>query len=323
MISGDRIEIAPHVIPIELIPSFNQASHKIFMSATLVDDAALIRDFAADPDSIQKPIRPKLVGDIGERLIISPSLVDALIDEITTTQLVSTMREHHNANVVVLVPSSTRGKYWENEDSLQVPGTDISKVIERLSDSRANTAILANRYDGIDLPNEMCRLLVLDELPQEHNVGKLTEAVSRQQSPILNHRIAQRIEQGMGRVVRSRVDYRVVLLTGKKLVSFMSQVDNQTSFTQETKRQIEIGKKLTRGIKEASGNAYESIMKLAAQCLNRDPSWLSYYRDQMQIPEAGASQYRTIEARLASAELAAWRYARIGQYDNAAALLHN
>ena len=37
----------------------------------------------------------------------------------------------------------------------------------------------------------------------------------------------------------------------------------------------------------------------------------------MQIPET-ASQYGTIEARLSSAELAAWRYARIGQYDNAA-----
>ena len=120
---------------------------------------------------------------------------------------------------------------------------NISEVIERLSNSEGNTAVFANRYDGIDLPNEACRVLVLDDLPQEYGLANRIEATARWDSPFLRKQIAQKIEQGMGRGVRSRTDYCVVILTGKRLVEFITEVDNQTFFTGETKRQFEIGKR--------------------------------------------------------------------------------
>ena len=58
-ISGNTVEVAPNLLPIELIPSFNNAPHRVYMSATLVDDAALVKDFAADPESASRPIKPK------------------------------------------------------------------------------------------------------------------------------------------------------------------------------------------------------------------------------------------------------------------------
>ena len=200
-ISGDRIEVAPNLVPIELVPTFDNTPHRVYMSATLVDDAALVRNFAAAPDSVKKPITPKVGGDIGERLIISPPLVDPNFEELATIDLVSQMRSDHEANVVVLVPSTRRANIWKTDDSLNVPEMDISTVIQRLCDSESNLAIIANRYDGIDLPDEACRILVVDDLPQEHRLANLIEATSRRQSPILRRHIAQRIEQGMGRGV--------------------------------------------------------------------------------------------------------------------------
>jgi len=158
VISGIGVEVAPNLIPIELVPSFNDAPHRIYMSATLVDDSALIRDFAAVPRSVQEPIKPKVSGDIGERLIISPSLVDSRIDEGATIKLVSDIQSAHQANVVVLVPSSYRARVWKQDGVMEVPGEDIADVIEKLTHSAANTAIFANRYDGIDLPDEACRV---------------------------------------------------------------------------------------------------------------------------------------------------------------------
>ena len=127
VISGDRVEIAPGMLPINLVPSFENAPHRVYMSATLVDDAALIKDFGADPKSIQNPITPKVGGDIGERLIIIPPLVDSLIDEITTTKLVADIQSRHESNVVVLVPSRIRGSIWETDDSIRVSAANISK----------------------------------------------------------------------------------------------------------------------------------------------------------------------------------------------------
>ena len=67
VISGDKIEVGPTLLPIDSLPSFDKADHRIYMSATLVDDAALIRDFGAEAKSVEEPIRPKISGDIGER----------------------------------------------------------------------------------------------------------------------------------------------------------------------------------------------------------------------------------------------------------------
>ena len=318
VISGDRIEIAPGRIPISLIPSFTNASSRVYMSATLVDDAALIKDFAANPESARDPIKPKVLGDIGERLIISPALVDSRIEETTTTKLVANIQSDHQANVVILVPSSHRGRLWETDGVMKVPGADISAVIQRLSSSVANTAILANRYDGIDLPNDACRVLVIDDLPSEHRLVNLSEATSRQESPILKRQIAQKIEQGMGRGVRSRTDHCVVILTGKHLVSFMSQVENQSFFTAETKRQIGIGKDLTAELKREAGNPYQAILDLVSQCLKRDPDWQDYHRAAVQNTQM-EQEPASANIELASAEFQAWRHALNGQYSRAAA----
>ena len=166
---------------------------------------------------------------------------------------------------------------------MEVPGTDIADVIDQLSNSAPNTAILANRYDGIDLPDEACRVLVIDDLPQEHRLARLIEATARHSSPILKLQIAQRIEQGMGRGVRSRADYCVVILTGRSLVSFVTEVDNQSFFTEETKRQIEIGKKLSAILKTRSTNAYQAILDLASQSS----------RTRLAVSQGRASRYRS------------------------------
>ena len=322
-ISGNAVEIAPRLIPIELVPSFDKALHRVYMSATLVDDAGLIRHFAADSDSVQKPIHPKVGGDIGERLIISPPLIDWRLEETSTIDLVEEIRSKHQVNVVVLVPSWYQASKWETESSIGGRGADIGQTVEQLSSSDSNLTVFANRYDGIDLPNDTCRVLVVDNLPQEHQLLNLFEGLARRESPFLRQQIAQRIEQGIGRGVRSRADYCVVLLVGKALVSFITEVENQSFFTEETKLQIEIGKKLTGLLKQQvagsdqTTNSYQAILDLVEQCLRRDPGWLEFHRNALQ----GSGGERSIDPtslKLADIDLQAWRYASSSQYELAA-----
>ena len=316
VVSGELIEVAPILTPISLVPSFTNALHRVYMSATLVDDASLVKNFAVDAKSVQEPIKPKVEGDIGERLIVIPAIVDSTIEETMTIDLVSKIRSDHQVNVVVLVPSNRRGNIWQKPGVLIVTGNNISDAIQCLSNSDSNTAIITNRYDGIDLPNDACRVLVIDDLPQEHLLANLSEATARQDSPILKRQIAQKIEQGMGRGVRSRTDYCVVILTGKRLVSFIAQTDNQSFFTAETRRQIDIGKNLSATLKERPGNNYQAILDLVAQCLNQDPDWQEYHRGEIQgtQPDLPIS---SDNIKLASAELRAWHHALNRQYSRA------
>ena len=319
VISGNAVEISPYLLPISLFPSFSNAQHRIYMSATLVEDSALVRDFGANPESVPVPIMPKTRGDIGERLIITPALVDTRIEDITATKLASEIQSMHGVNAIVLVPSAQRGKIWEAEGFGAISREEISDEIQNLIDTQGNRVVIANRYDGIDLPDDACRLLVLDGLPDEHRLANLIEATARQDSPILKKQKAQRVEQGIGRGVRSHTDYCVVILTGNSLLRFMSQVDNQQFFTEDTKRQVEIGKELCQMLRQQDGKGYDAIIKLASQCLERDPDWQTYHRTRLQSPSQ--SQYIDIDEEavsLASAEIGAWNSALSGQYQNAA-----
>ena len=321
-VSGDKIEITPRILPIELVPSFDKAAHRVYMSATLVDDAALRKHFAANQESVREPIRPKVGGDIGERLIIVPSLVDRRIEETATIDLVKDIRSAHGVNVVVLAPSWQEGTKWEGNDTIGGRNADITETIEQLTPSNSKLAVIANRYDGIDLPDEACRVLVLDHVPREHVLANLVEASARQNSPILKRQVAQSIEQGMGRGVRSRSDYCIVILSGKELVAFMTDVGNQSFFSDETKRQIEIGKEVTAFLKKnisADGvkNSYQAILNLVQQCLERDQGWLEYYGQRLQnIDSTPATETSNLD--LATVELQAWRHASRGRYDLAA-----
>ena len=329
VISGNKVEISPRLLPIEAVPSFNDAGHRVYMSATLMNDAGIVKHFAAHPKAVRKPIRPKVGGDIGERLILIPPLVDRRIEETVTINLVEHIRANHEANVVVLAPSWRGATKWNSVRTIDEKGSNIAATIEQLSSSNSNLAVFVNRYDGIDLPDEACRVLVLDDIPSEHVLANLVEASARQNSPILRRQVAQNIEQGMGRGVRSRSDYCIVVLSGKKLVTFMTDVENQSFFSDETKRQIELGKELTAVLKgkgqitgDDANNAYQSIVGLVQQCLSRDQGWVKYHGQALQNISGTQSpeemNFELANFELANIELDAWQQAFRGRYDLAA-----
>ena len=55
--------------------------------------------------------------------------------------------------------------------------------------------VLTNRYDGIDLPDDYCRLLVIDSLPNAIYLEDIYEEQNREGSSITNIRIAQKKDE--------------------------------------------------------------------------------------------------------------------------------
>ncbi|MCK9312212.1 MAG: DEAD/DEAH box helicase family protein [Bacteroidales bacterium] len=282
--SGTRVEIVPRLIPINLIPSFSNAKRRIFLSATLTDDAFLIKDLAINSDSVLNPIIDKEVKYSGERLILLPTLVDpSLKREELITWLKTIPKKHGNFGVFTIVPSKIIGNDWKN--GILDESSDYEHVIESLKEKIRNGeaydhCTLINKYDGIDLPGHTCRILCLDSLPSyEALIDRYYQYVMPNTISI-NRKLAQRIEQGIGRAIRGINDYCIVVIIGTDISAFFSENIKRKYLSNEVQRQIKIGEVLAGELKK-EGEALNAIEDLIEKVLNRDQGWKDFYKTEM------------------------------------------
>ncbi len=316
-IAGNRLQITPHLVPIEAVPSFANAKRRFFLSATLVDDSILLKEFGVSENAVVETIRPRLRGDIGERMILAPRLIDQNLGKETPGIAAMLAREGHN--VVVIVPSFKAAEFWTQAGAILAQGDDVARQIERLRTTKGNFVVFANRYDGIDLPDDACRILILDGTPQGESLYERHLTEVRSGSLLLFGHIAQTIEQGLGRGVRSGRDYCVVLLCGESLVQFISLKDNLGLFSPETRQQIAIGQDIVKLSRQDGGPGTGKLMDLMRQCLNGDAGWKKYHALKM----TGLKEpiLDTSRLRLAAMERAAAAEFRAGRAAEAAAIV--
>ncbi len=271
---SSQVEISPHFVPIDRIPSFANAKRRIYMTATLADDTILASHFGAVADEIAKPIRPKGGGDIGDRMILAPQEInpDFKIEEIRA--FLSEIAKR--LNVVVIVPSRERAKFWKDVANQTLDKDNIQAGVQRLKGGLLGLTVLINKYDGIDLPGEACELLVIDGLPEVYGLSERLEMLLLDGTKRQLVRQIQRIEQGMGRGVRSSDDHCVVLLLGSRLTQRLHQPEADEMFSSATRAQIALGKGVAEQLRGQSLIKLAEIMKL---CLEQDDDWVQAGRN--------------------------------------------
>lgn len=271
---GGFLEIAPRFLPIDTIPAFTDAVRRIYMTATLADDGILVSHFQADPAHVLKPIRPKSGGDIGDRLILAPQEINPKItvDEIKALAA----KKAKTVNVCVIVPSKERAKYWSDIADQTLTKDNIDAGTERLREGHVGVTVFVNKYDGIDLPAEACEILIIDGLPEVEGL------IARAEHTILSEtrrqliRQIQRIEQGMGRGVRSSEDHCVVLLIGSRLTQRIHNPEARTLFSPATRAQLQLGRDVTEQLKDKPLRELEAVMDL---CLTQNEEWVDASRE--------------------------------------------
>ncbi|HEX8047490.1 DEAD/DEAH box helicase [Rhizobium sp.] len=271
---GGRLEIAPRFLPIDRIPSFASAQRRIYMTATLADDTILVSHFQADPKEIAKPIRPKGGGDIGDRMILAPQEINPeyTVEEIKA--MVSSIAD--DLNVVIIVPSKSRASFWKDVAHQILDKDNIQQGVEKLKNGHVGLSVLINKYDGIDLPGEACELLVIDGLPEVYGLSERSEMLLLDGTRKQLVRQIQRIEQGMGRGVRSSDDHCVVLLLGGKLTQRLHQPEAEDMFSAATRAQITLGKAVAEQVRGKSLADLEPILDL---CLEQNDDWVQAGRN--------------------------------------------
>jgi hypothetical protein len=274
LFGGGKVEISPYFLPIDRIPAFANAQRRIYMTATLADDTILVSHFGAVADEVVKPIRPKGGGDIGDRMILAPQEINPDVKMEEIRDFVSAIAK--DLNVVVIVPSKERSKFWRDVAHQTLDKDNIQAGVQRLKDGLLGLTVLINKYDGVDLPGDACELLVIDGLPEVYGLGERLEMLLLDGTKRQLVRQVQRIEQGMGRGVRSSDDHCVVLLLGGRLTQRLHEPEAEAMFSSATRAQIALGKSVAEQLRGQSLTKLKEIMDL---CLEQDDNWVQAGRN--------------------------------------------
>lgn len=282
-ITGNRIEITPDYMPIERFTSFCNAKTRILMSATTQDDSFFIRGFDFSKESVQNPLTCSEQEWSGEKMILFPTIISSELDALSIREMMMKHVESRKFGIVSLVPSFRIAV--ELYRKARIPkSSEMSDVLKYLSSGCCpNMVVFANRYDGVDLADNKCRILILDTLPMFDSLSDRYDGKCRQGNKFTEIKIAQKIEQGLGRSVRSQTDYSVIIILGEDLVRFMKTSRTQKYFSAQTKAQISIGEKVTNMIREevASTDSKKTLIETIRQCINRDEGWKAFYQETM------------------------------------------
>lgn len=284
--SGNKCEISPRISPTDLIPSFENADRRIFMSATLNEDAFLVKDLGIDYKSVLNPLTDEISNSYGERLIIVPTLVNTRLSRDDLIKWICNFTEKSgDFGVVSIVPSKYRAISWKQSDSILAQSKYLHEKIEEMKGNikrgeSKNVLVLLNEYDGIDLPDNTCRILILDSLPGYHSLIDDYIQSIRPNSKVIKRLMAQRIEQGMGRAIRSNSDWCAVIIIGTNITDFIAEKSKRKYLSEEAQLQIELAEYLAKQI-ISEGVQIKNIEELLNQCINRDAAWKEFYKEWM------------------------------------------
>jgi hypothetical protein len=239
-VSPREILIRPFIPPTRDLDHFSGADQRLYMSATLGAGGELERAFGVD--RIRRIPADSGQQRSGRRLLLMPGLRidDAPADEIIRGAITATPR------TALITPS--RRALEEAADSLLDP--DVARMeaddVAHFVDTEPAALLLANRYDGIDLPGEHCRLIVLSGLPAYgHSQERfLFETVGA--TRVLTERIRTRIIQGAGRATRNRQDFAAVILRGEELLRFIQRDEARSEMRPELQVELELGEYYSR-----------------------------------------------------------------------------
>ena len=185
----------------------------------------------------------------------------------------------------MLVPTYSRAQKWSG--FAEPP--DKNKVTQRVNEFKASKEsvklLLAARYDGVDLPGDTCRVMVIDDLPM--GVGPLERYLWEylNLSNSLRSAIASRIVQSFGRISRGMSDHGVVYITGEKLVQWLITPKNAAVLPAFLQKQITFGYEISNEIDDVDG-----LVDVMEQCLGREEGWLAAYEENMQDAEIAVNE---------------------------------
>lgn len=241
--------IRPIIPPTFTHAPFANAKQRLYMSATLGEGGDLERitgikkiDRLPIPDGWDKQ-------GIGRRLFFFPerSLTDVQSLDLVMEMVKSTPR------ALALVPDDRSAKALKEKLASDTNYSVFSaEQLEQAKGTFTSTtgavAVVANRYDGIDMLDDECRLLIVQGLPRAMNMQEKFIVTRLAATVLLNDRILTRIVQAVGRCTRSPTDFAAVVVLGEELNKHLSDPKRRGFLHPEMQAELKFGIEESTGV---------------------------------------------------------------------------
>lgn len=276
LISKDAFTITPVLPLVNLFPTFSEAPRRIYMSATIADDSEIVRTFDADPKLVNEALTSRSLAGVSERMILIPDLMPFKFNAREAAEkLLEWTTEKKDFGAVILVPSDAAAERWGDAATVAKGSKEVQEQVDELqSGSTRGPVVFASRYDGIDLPGDSCRLLIMDGLPAGTSDYELLRASALYGGATISRMLAQRIEQGIGRGARGSGDHCVVLLMGADLASWVAKDANFKLLTSATRAQLDMGSTVSKAVKNL-----KELASTIGKSYDRDSDWVEYHAE--------------------------------------------
>lgn len=276
-VSWNEVLIRPYIPPTLTHKPFSDANQRIYMSATLGRGGELERISGVPKiDRIPTP-KTYLSQGIGRRFFIFPDLVTDY--ERYRRWIYSTIDSMPHS--LVLSPTKNFADQFRkdllSQSSLKtLVATDIEESLDPFLNVTPSVLILANRYDGLDLPNGICQMLVLNGIPVGTNLQEAFLEERLGLDVLLRERIKTRISQAAGRCTRSDTDYAAIIMAGSSLLRFCEKIENQGIFHPELSAEL----RFALGQRVKSLSEFDTMLK---SFLAKDENWREVEQDIIQM----------------------------------------
>lgn len=266
LIRAQGVEISPPVVPLHTLPYFRDSVKRTYLTATLPSHAAFARTFGITNPTVVHPGGKS--GD-AQRLFIFAA---GETDEVQRASALKLVEEH---KACVISPSKGKADQW-NPPSLIFDKSSGHEGIEDFAESDDPQLLgLVARYDGIDLPGDACRILILDRLPRGESFFDRFMDEGAQTDAIRVGHTATRIVQAIGRIFRSNTDHGAVILVGSDLHDWIRNPSNRSYLPPLLQQQLALALELHKKIKANEVTEEELLNGV----LTGDADWDDLYND--------------------------------------------
>lgn len=262
------ILIRPYLPPTHQNSLFTNARQRIYLSATLGGGGELERAFGRpeiirlkQPDGSPAPRN-------GRRFFVFPEYVENTDVTTLSRDIVKSA-----GKALILAPRTERAM---NDAQLlaqpEWPVLGIDNVRESMTHFTGlehGVCGLAARYDGLDLPGDSCRLVVLDEVPEHGNLQERFLQSRSRAGVALATRVRTRVVQGAGRCTRGPNDTALVLVRGRELSRYLNRPEVLDALDTELQAEIRFGTENSRN--GGAGNMRDNVRVFLNQ--DKDESW--------------------------------------------------
>jgi hypothetical protein len=245
----NSIWIRPYVYPLMSNPHYEEASQRLYVSATVGDPSDLGRRLGVER-IVKIPVPPEYAEKtFGRRLVIMNRIEDTDLPVRLQAAILTALRIHPKS-VWLCSSNDEAAKYqqiimkWLEENGFRShPSwilTSLGDEIDRFKEAPQGHLFVAGRFDGMDFTTSECQLVVVTTLPRSINLQEEFISAYLRDSGFMKMRLNQRIIQAVGRCNRSDNDFGIYVLADRRFATHFGPESNRAGIPRNIVAEIDM-----------------------------------------------------------------------------------